>query len=201
MIVFDIESSGQMLGKHNSSIVSLGAIDFANPDNTFYEECYIREGAEIDDGALKVNGFTREEITDTNKLSEAELIQKFYQWSTNIEERTLAGQVPMNDINILVVASQLYDIPFPFGYRTVDLHTTCYLHAFKNELLFPVEEHKSSNLGLDNILDYVGLQGRPGAHNALDDAQLTAEAFSRLIDGVSLLPEFAQFPVPEYLVQ
>ena len=71
MLILDIEASGTNYEKH--SIVSIGALDFNQPDNRFYEECHIWDGAHIMDGALEVNGFTEEQITDSSKLSEAEL--------------------------------------------------------------------------------------------------------------------------------
>lgn len=196
MIIIDIESSGTMFGKHNSSILSIGALDFDNPENTFYGECSIREGAEVTDSALAVNGFTREEIVDVNKPSEEDLVIQFYEWGKDIKEKTIGGQAPMNDLNALMIASQIYNIDFPFGYRTVDLHTVCYMHSYQRGELIPLEEHGASDFGLDNILAYVGLEGRSGAHNALDDAKLTAEALSRLINKVPLLSEYADFPIP-----
>ncbi len=36
-------------------------------------------------------------------------------------------------------------------------------------------------------------------HNALTDAKLTAECFSRIVYGKNLLEEFKKFPIPEYL--
>jgi DNA polymerase III epsilon subunit-like protein len=56
MIVLDIEASGVEAHKH--SIVSLGALDLANPKNRLYLECRIWDGAHVMDGALAVNGFT-----------------------------------------------------------------------------------------------------------------------------------------------
>jgi DNA polymerase III epsilon subunit-like protein len=65
MIIIDIEASGVDYKKH--SIVSIGALDFSNPTNRFYGECQIWPGAHIMDEALKVNGFTKDQITDPNK--------------------------------------------------------------------------------------------------------------------------------------
>ena len=61
MIVADLETTGLDSRKH--SILSIGAMDFENQENTFYGECRIRENSEIDEEALRVNGFTREKIT------------------------------------------------------------------------------------------------------------------------------------------
>ena len=75
MIVVDVEASGTEAHKH--SVVSVGALDFANPTNRFYEECKVWDGAHIMDEALAVNGFTKEQITDAKKQSEGDLIHAF----------------------------------------------------------------------------------------------------------------------------
>ena len=36
-------------------------------------------------------------------------------------------------------------------------------------------------------------------NNALEDAKLTAECFSRLLNGKNLFPEYAKFKIPDYL--
>src|SRR4051812_32241086 len=65
MLVVDVEASGIDPQKH--SIVSVGALDIANPTNRFYMECRVWEGAHIMPDALAVNGFTKEQITDPTK--------------------------------------------------------------------------------------------------------------------------------------
>jgi hypothetical protein len=44
MLVLDVEASGTNYEKH--SIVSLGALDLRNPENRFYGECRIWDGAD-----------------------------------------------------------------------------------------------------------------------------------------------------------
>ena len=90
MLIVDVEASGTEPLKH--SIVSVGALDLANPTNRFYEECRVWDGAHIMVEALAVNGFSREEVTDKKKQSESDLIHAFLHWSDGLEERTLAGQ-------------------------------------------------------------------------------------------------------------
>ena len=199
MIVIDLETSASMFGMHNASIVSLGALEFENPSNEFYGECKIDEGAEVDPKSLEINGFTHEQITDPSKQSVQELLTSFFTWAKSVNEKTFAGQAPMNDVNMLMRTADIHNITFPLGYRTVDLHTICYVHALMRGELIPLEEHTASDFGLDNILAYVGLKARPGAHNALGDTKLTAEALSRLINGVSLLPEYTAYPIPNHL--
>ena len=59
MIIVDVESTGIEPEKH--SILSIGALDFDNPENQFYGECRAWDWAHIMDESLVVNGFSREE--------------------------------------------------------------------------------------------------------------------------------------------
>lgn len=195
MIVIDIEASGTNYEKH--SIVSLGALDFDNPENRFYRECKIWEGAHIDEGALAVNGFTEAEITDENKMSEGELTRQFLEWSQHMGDRTLAGQNVSFDRDFLKVACEREGIAWELAHRTIDTHTLCYMHMVTHGLVPPIDaEHKRSALNLDTVLNYCGIEDEPEPHNALTGALSHAEVISRLLYGKKLLPEFEQYPIP-----
>jgi DNA polymerase III epsilon subunit-like protein len=194
MIVVDIEASGTEAHKH--SIVSIGALDFANPSNRLYEECRIWDGAHVMDGALAVNGFTMEQITDPKKQSEADAVHAFLRWSEGVEEKTLAGQNPSFDRDFLKYASERAGhTEWPFAYRTIDTHTLCYMHMINRGLRPPVA-HKRSALDLDAVLNYCGIPEEPSPHNALTGALSHAEVVSRLLYGRKLLPEFDQYQIP-----
>ena len=129
MIILDIEATGTEYDKH--SIVSLGAIEYENPTNQFYEECRIWEGAHIMDEALAVCGFTREEVTDSSKQTEVELIKAFVAWSEEIAERTLAGQNVSFDRDYVKAACKRAHIDNDFAHRTLDTHTLAWMHMVK----------------------------------------------------------------------
>ena len=194
MLVVDVEASGTEPKKH--SIVSVGALDLANPTNRFYEECRVWEGAHIMDEALEVNGFTKDEITDAKKQSEADLIHAFLHWSEGLEERTLAGQNVSFDRDFLKAAAERAGhTDWQFAYRTIDTHTLCYMHMVTHGTRPPVA-HRRSALDLDAVLNYVGIPAEPTPHNALTGALSHAECISRLLYGRKLLPEFSQFEIP-----
>ena len=46
MLIIDIETSGTDVRTHG--LVSIGAIEFENPTNTFYGECYLPKNKKID---------------------------------------------------------------------------------------------------------------------------------------------------------
>jgi len=195
MLVIDIEASGLNYEKH--SIVSLGAVDFFNPERRFYGECRMWDGAAFMEDALAVNGFTEAEITDPTKITEAELVQQFWEWSQHLGNRTLTGQNVSYDRDLLKAALDRADLPWDFAHRTLDTHTMCWMHMIHRGLPPPVDDqHRRSSLNLDAVLNYCGIPDEPEPHNALTGALCHAEVAARLLYGRGLLPEFAQYPIP-----
>ncbi len=195
MLVLDIEASGTEYGKH--SIVSLGALDLNNPDHRFYEECRIWDGAHIMDGALEVNGFTKEQIIDPSKQTEAELITHFLEWSQHLTDRTITGQNPSFDRDFAHAACTRAGLAYDLAYRTVDTHSLCLMHMVKRGLIPPIDpQHRRSALNLDTILNYCGIPEEPHPHNALTGALCHAEVASRLLYDKKLLPEFTEYSIP-----
>jgi DNA polymerase III epsilon subunit-like protein len=194
MIVLDVEASG--LEAHKHSIVSVGALDFDNPTNRFYMECRVWDGAHIMDEALAVNGFTREELMDPAKPSEADLTHAFKQWAEGVNERTFAGQNVSFDRDFLrYAAERAGHTNWPFAHRTLDTHTMAYMHIINRGMQPPTANHRSA-LNLDAVLNYCGIPEEPSPHNALTGALCHAEVVARLLYGRKLLPEFQQYEIP-----
>jgi DNA polymerase-3 subunit epsilon len=164
MIIVDVETTGTDPKKH--SILSIGALDFSNPQNQFYQECRIFKGAKIDKEALKINGFSEREIKDQKKKSLKEIIKLFLNWTKNIKEKTIAGQNPHFDIAFLKASAERYKIEWPFSHRILDLHSLCYFHHLKRGKSLPQKDNHS-DLNTEKILKYVGLPKEPEPHNAL----------------------------------
>lgn len=196
MIVVDVESSGTEAHKH--SILSVGAIDFDHPERQLYEECRAWDGAKIEDEALAVNGFTREQATDAAKQSEADLVKKFIEWSAGMPDTTFAGQNVSFDRDFLKYAAERAGhTNWPFAHRTIDTHTLCWMHMVERGVTPPIdpEKHRSA-LDLDAVMVYCGIPEEPTPHNALTGAKAHAEVISRLLYGKKLLPEFEKFEIP-----
>jgi len=193
MIVVDMESSG--LDALKNSIVSVGAIEFENPENQFYAECRVWDGAHIEDEALAVNGFTREDILDPKKKTDREVVVAFLEWALKSKEHTIAGQNPYVDLFFLERTAYRYHLNWPLAHRILDLHSICFLHMKERGIVPPVKNGRS-DLNLDKILNYVGLPDEPRPHNGLRGAKLEAEALSRLIYGKGLLGEYDIHPMP-----
>ena len=99
--------------------------------------------------------------------------------------------------NFLDATIKRNNINFNFNYRTIDLHSLCFIHALKRGI--KNLKNNSSNLGSNDILNYTGLPSEPNPHNALIGTKCEAEAFSRLVFGKKLLKEFDIYEIPEYL--
>jgi DNA polymerase III epsilon subunit-like protein len=195
MLVVDTECSGLRPERH--SIVSIGAFDFRNPDNRFYGECRVWDGAHIMEEALAVNGFTEAEITDPSKQSEAELVAAFLDWTQDLPERTLTGQNVSYDRNMLMAAAERASLNWNLAYRVVDTHSLCWMHHVQQKGEPPVDDaHRRSALNLDRILNYCGIPEEPRPHNALTGALCHGEVASRLLYSRKLLPEFSQYEIP-----
>jgi DNA polymerase III epsilon subunit-like protein len=195
MLVIDIEASGTNPQKH--SIVSLGAIDFSQPERQFYGECQIWDGAHVMDEALEVNGFTEAQITDPTKMTEAELVTQFLEWTQEMSDRTLTGQNVSFDRTMLQAAVERTGHMFDLPYRTLDTHTMCFMHMITRGLTPPHDaQHRRTALNLNAVLEYSGVPSEPDPHNALTGAMCHAEVASRLLYSKKLLPEFSSFEIP-----
>ena len=194
MIVLDVEASG--LDPVKNSVLSVGALDLANPTNRFYMECRVWDGAHIEDEALAVNGFTRDECLDKSKPSEADLTHAFKDWSVSVEERTFAGQNVSFDRDFMNEAAiRAGHTDWPFAHRTIDTHTLCYMHMITRGTQPPTKNHRSA-LNLDAVLEYCGIPEEPSPHNALTGALCHAEVIARLLYSRKLLPEFMHYDIP-----
>lgn len=194
MIVLDIESTGTNPQVH--SILSIGALDFDEPTNQFYDECRVWEGAKLEDEAFAIHGFTSREATDTSKKSETELVAAFFAWAIDRpKERTLVAQNVWFDAGFLEAAARRGGIEYPFAKRVLDVHTLAWLHMSERGLT-PPTEHQHSALNSKTILAYCGLPEEAKPHNALTGALWHAEVVSRIAYTKNLLPEFSSFPIP-----
>ena len=195
MLILDVEASGTEYHKH--SIVSIGAVDFGQPNRQFYGECKIWDGAHIMEGALAVNGFTEEEIKDPTKKTEGELVREFLEWSQEMGDRTLTGQNGSFVRDFIKAASEREGLSWDLAYRTIDTHSLCWMHIIKSGKNPPVDpQHRRSSLDLDAVLNYCGIPSEPSPHNALTGALSHAEVTSRLLYDKKLLSEFESYPIP-----
>lgn len=210
MIVIDIETTG--LDFQKNAIVSIGALNFNKLNNSFYQEAKIDREDEVTQEALKINGFSEEEIKDKNKQTQKQLIENFFKWIEEQEIKILAGHnIGFFDLNFLKKKVEKYNIKIKSRYRSLDLCSVAQTVYFKMNKEFLLDDFKENAMSLFEVLKFCGIpddrlkldQGKVvkegKTHNALEDAKLEAECFSRLLKGQTLLPEYKKFPVPDYL--
>lgn len=193
MIIVDVETSGVDPNKH--SILSIGALDFDNPENVFCGECRIWDGARLSEDSLKICGFTPEEAMDKNKKTESELISEFLLWLKGLEDHTIAGHNPFFDFSFIQAGAKRGSLDFFLAYRSIDLHTICYYHMKRRGLEIPLT-NKRSDINSDFVMRYVGIPNEPKPHKADNGARYEAEAFNRFLKDKYLFEEFSKYPIP-----
>ena len=196
MIVVGIETSGVYPEKHG--IWQIDSLDFRNPNNFFIEECRIDNEDEVEDGAVKVHGKDEAYLRDKKKQPQKKLIEHFFKWCETVNMKNALCPNPQFDLSFINYKARKYKInkKSTFHHRAFDLHSIAqakYAQLY-HTLLF---RENCSDMGLSNILKLCGMQDNRKEHNALEDAKLTAECFSRLIYGKSLFPEYSQFTIPQ----
>ncbi len=193
MIIVDVETTGSNPVKN--SILSIGAIDFENPKEQFYQECRMWEGAHVEQEALAVNGYSEAEIKDPAKQSEGELVGNFFAWLKKRNSELVGGQNPMFDLGFIQAGAYRNHLDFLMAHRSVDLHTVVFMHMIKNGIT-PPTKNKKSDINSDGIMKYVGIPTEPKPHIAINGAVWEAEALSRLLYDKNLLPQFAAYSLP-----
>lgn len=197
MIVVDVETTG--IDPKTRSIIQIGALDFDNPDNRFSFSCRAFDGAKLDEGARAVHGISDAEVLDKNKPTEAEAMVSFVGWAKGIKDLTLVGYNTSFDRDFIKEASIRANVTWwnPV-FRTIDIHSIVYAKHIELSIPIPLKNNHS-DINTDYALEFVGLNKRPGFHDALEDAMLEAEILSRVIFGRNLLEEYKDFPMPKYL--
>ncbi len=217
MIVLDIETSG--INPLIHGLWQIGALEFENPSNTFLQEGRIDDEDEVHKSALKIIGRTEAQLRDPKKMSQRELVGNFFSWARNVRARNAVGQNLKFDLGFIETKSTKYGLhdprelaKLPLPYRSFDIHSIAQTLYYRVNGKFLWDERNNvSYMGLFKILEFCGIpdertqthlgkivkEGSP--HNALEDAKLTAECFSRLVYGRNLLPEFSKYPIPAYL--
>ncbi|MEK6970306.1 MAG: exonuclease domain-containing protein [archaeon] len=181
MFVIDLEFSG--LDPERHSIISLGVVDFFQPSRTLYLECRLRPGSAFDEEAFLVHGLSKEYL-EKQSLSEQQLVLQFLAWVSQSPSKVWMGQSPWKDVEFLSRACDRYSFDWPFGHRFIDLHSVAVGHYYASGKNPPLK-NGHTDLGLDRIAEYCGIPPRSVSehHNALTDAKLTADCFSRLLLG------------------
>lgn len=198
MIVIDWEFT--WLDSSIHSLVSLGAVDLYNPENQFYGECRMWDGATYNEQALAVNGFSVDDINDKSKKSLEEMILDFDNWlKTCSTPQILIWQNPMSDIAFVKSSYEKAGLVYPLWHRSIDMHTLVFMKYLDLGIDIPTDK-LWFKINLDKSMDFVWIKWwEPKPHNALTWAKCEAEVIWRVMKWEKLLPEFENSEVSEYL--
>jgi len=200
-ISLDIETSGTHFVK--SGIWQIGAYDLETGEE-FLEESRIDDEDILFNHptdkrtVLEVIGKTEEELRDKEKQSQKQLLENFFEWVSKRPMKNFLCQNPQFDVAFFNIRAVKYGLKMPFNWRAFDLHNIAQTRYFDLNKEFLIKEDHS-DMGLTNILKFCGMEDNRKAHNALEDAKLTAECFSRLMYGENLFQEYSQYEIPEEL--
>lgn len=168
MIVLDIETTG--LDPRKACMLSLGAVDY-DSGQEFYGECRVYPWSDVSPVSLEINGFTLDQIHDCSKPKAVDLYIDFYKWSEQFPDKLLAGHnIGHFDVLFLEHYHQLQGVvgKWPFGYRTLDLHSVAFAKLGKS-------------LSHEGICEAMGLPKEPRPHNALTGARSERDAIKLLL--------------------
>lgn len=209
IIIFDTETTG--LNAKTNSIVSLGAVDPDRPEDTFYEECRVFDGAEISPDALKVNGFDVNEITDVSKQTLKDLYFNFEKYVKSHNADVLSGfNVSRFDLKFLANTAKRYDLPWELPTKYFDLKDDFEDMIYNNpkfidlkvqiDRLFPPrngnsDPEKKNYISLNRSLKYFGIEDEPRPHNALGGARFATELYGLFYLKSHFLREYDRYPI------
>ncbi len=212
MIILDIETTGLT---SDYGIYELGAINLDYPMHYFLQNCRIDLSDIVTEGALKVNGKTIQELNDSSKQSQKQLLENYLFWVEKQPEKIFFGQNVGWDITMIQSKAIKYNIHDMFlnihGQRGFDLHTISQDKYKDIHGKYYLDDKGKSLMKLGKTLEFCGIQDnrvkifgnkvvKEGEfHNALEDCKLEGEALIRLKFGINLFPEYAHFKIPDYL--
>lgn len=190
MLWLDVETTG--LSPRKNAVASIAALANWNTEGCFYSELRPFEAAELDEKALQVNGFTREQLFDPARPSETQVANEFNEWiKYNFDGPPLVcGQNVRFDMDFVNAMYRRTGVYLGLQTRAFDIQTVAlYLHSLGMvELPF---KGSAISTNLDVLLQtFLPDQVRQGEyHNAFQDIWLTRNVFWAMQRKVAELSE------------
>ncbi len=194
MIFLNIKTSGPDPEKHG--ILSIGAVDSerTGKESYIYQVPRFEREKEIVPEYLEIADFKEHELRDPSKPHIRHALKLFSELAETAKETNLAGQNTRLNAEFLKRAMEEYAMPWPFNKDYIDLLTTA-INTYRAEnIKIPMRE-KRIDLTFDMILWSVGLERSIGFHHSLEDANLEAEAYSRLVYGRNLIKSLRGYKI------
>ncbi len=182
-VAVDVEATG--LDINRNEVVSIDAIDIET-GKKFYVECRPENFESISEEALKVNGFTVEQLKSI-QTTKKEAMEGLIKFLDGFNDAIIVGYCVSFDVTML------YKMAHSVGIEMNHLPHKCIDNA---EIVVQEFYKKRSILGSDIIIkrgekDYVRsrhaltvlleMENEPNPHNALNGAIYAGEIFSRIV--------------------
>ena len=169
-ISVDIEADGPLVGVH--SMLSIGAVNVADPSKTFYAELKPISDEFVPD-ALAVSGLDREKLKRDGK-DPAAAMNELTAWVKSFKGRPVFCSFSTWDWSYVYWYLIRYTGKSPFGHSSLDMKSfymarfgTTWGETIKRKIA-EQRPHLLAGLG-------------PHTHNALDDAKEQGELFRRML--------------------
>lgn len=165
----DCETGG--LDPKKSALLSIGAVEFAKPENRFYVELKPLRGMELNPQALAINDYHPRKWEN---ISHYDAMKAFQRWLLNTKSKnkrgfTLAGHNPAFDRDFCNFNFERAGLDKMFDFHTIDLHSVGYM-AFKE------------SLSANKIYKKLNIPKEPDPHNAINGAMWEYRAFKKLFE-------------------
>lgn len=171
-VSIDVETTG--IDPEKSGIISIGAC-FFDTNEEFYQENILREGAEINDRALEVNGETRESLLkrdEDNFVTEYQSLKRlidFCKNKSNGEANVIIGKNPSFDYKFLLkiwIRNGGNERDFYFSYRFINWGDWIIYDILKSGKIIPL-----NGVSSDSSSKFLNLPQEEKPHNALNGAK------------------------------
>jgi DNA polymerase-3 subunit epsilon len=192
IVIIDVETGGLNPVEH--SILSLGAVILNEGEIVDKFLATVKEPeVSVTDSALKVNGFTKEKI-EKEGHEPSKVIMEFESFllrnDFSEDKIVLAGHNVGFDVSFLKRLYGFTSSKFEkrFSHRCLDTQTGALLLKYAGRI-------STEATSLDALCSAFGIRGRAkgSAHNALQDAELTAELLKRelkMLEQPLTIPDF-----------
>ena len=176
-IAIDTETTG--LSPKENSLLSIGAVDLATGD-TFKVDCRVQDGRLVNDKALEVNGFTKEEIYDKSKPTAEEAVEALENFIKEHSAKVLIGYNFSFDLSFLYYAKYTAISSFKIAPSAIDLEEVMLNEVVTNDKLYPLSEKEKVEgkyPSLNASLNYFNSPDEMKPHISLTGAIESAELY------------------------
>jgi len=191
-LVLDLEMTGTEPGWHE--IIQIGACIYTEHwelKGTYLQNVYPENEEAYSESAYAVHGLSLEDLKDAPMIYD--VLPAFEEWILEkaagprklvggqrfgfLRNTIICGQSVINDINFMKFAYRNEKLKWPFSNKLLDLHTLSY---FLFRVLKANGRSTPKSLSLGSIAAYFGYEREGEIHNALEDAELTADCFKEI---------------------